>query len=161
MRGTVFVFGDYVDTDVMAPGGVLHLDIDSIKEHAMEAIKPGFFKQVRSGDLILAGKSFGIGSSREQAPAVLKSMGISLILAKSFARIFFRNAINIGLQIGIVGENLNFTDGQEVTYSIEDRYIIDPKTNEKYTFKLPEKLPMEIISRGGIINYMAGEFRRS
>ena len=97
IRGTVWTFGDNIDTDVIIPARYLMLPIEEMKSYAMTPIRPGFAGEVRPGDVLVAGRNFGCGSSREQAPAVLKALGIRAIVAAGFARIFFRNAVNLGL----------------------------------------------------------------
>ena len=98
MRGRAFVFGPNLDTDQIYPGRYLELtDADDIRQHAMEGADPDFVKKFQAGDFIVAGSNFGCGSSREHAASTLKAVGVSAILAESFARIFYRNAINLGL----------------------------------------------------------------
>ncbi|RLF60724.1 MAG: 3-isopropylmalate dehydratase small subunit, partial [Thermoplasmata archaeon] len=102
IRGKAWRFGDNIDTDQIFPGAYLTLtDVEEMGKHAMEGVpgKEDFAKRVNKGDIIVAGKNFGCGSSREQAPIAIKGCGISLVIAKSFARIFYRNAVNIGLPI--------------------------------------------------------------
>jgi 3-isopropylmalate/(R)-2-methylmalate dehydratase small subunit len=97
LRGRVFVFGPHIDTDLLAPGAYMKSPIETLALHCLEAIAPDFARSVRPGDFILAGSGFGMGSSREQAAQALKVLGIRCVLASSFARIFYRNAINLGL----------------------------------------------------------------
>lgn len=99
IKGKVWKFGDNIDTDLIAPGKYLALPLDKLKSYAMEPIRPEFSKKVCLGDIIVAGKNFGCGSSRLQAPLILKTIGISAIIAESFARIFFRNSISIGMPV--------------------------------------------------------------
>ncbi len=100
IRGKAWVYGDDVDTDVIIPGPYLRTkDVRELACHAMEGLDPDFAKKVRPGDVIVAGKNFGCGSSREHAPLALKGAGIACVVAKSFARIFYRNAINVGLPV--------------------------------------------------------------
>src|SRR5512136_1123042 len=100
IKGRAWIFGDDVDTDVIIPGKYLRTkDLTLLASHVMEGLDPNFSSQVKKGDLIVAGRNFGCGSSREQAPLALKEAGISAVVAKSFARIFYRNAINIGLPL--------------------------------------------------------------
>jgi len=98
-KGRVWKFGDNISTDHIIPGRFYHLrsNLDELKKHVFEDIYPGFYKKVRKGDIIVGGKNFGLGSSREHAPLVIKMAGINAVIAKSFARIFYRNAINVGL----------------------------------------------------------------
>ena len=100
IKGRAWIFGDDIDTDVIIPGKYLRTkDLTLLASHVMEGLDPNFSSQVKKGDLIVTGRNFGCGSSREQAPLALKEAGISAVVAKSFARIFYRNAINIGLPL--------------------------------------------------------------
>jgi 3-isopropylmalate/(R)-2-methylmalate dehydratase small subunit len=100
IRGNAFVYGGNIDTDQIYPGGYLDLtDPERVAEHAMERVDPDFIKEVKPGDMIVAGTNFGCGSSREHAAVTLKASGIAAVLAESFARIFYRNAINLGLPL--------------------------------------------------------------
>lgn len=95
--GRAFIFGDNINTDLLAPGAYMKASAEVLAGHCLEAVDPGFAATVRPGDIVVAGANFGMGSSREQAAASLKLLGVSAVLAKSFARIFYRNAINLGL----------------------------------------------------------------
>jgi 3-isopropylmalate/(R)-2-methylmalate dehydratase small subunit len=97
MSGRTWKFGDSIDTDVMAPGRYMKLPIEQLASHCLEALRPEFAGAVRSGDVLIAGRNFGVGSSREQAPQALKQLGIRAVLALSFGGIFYRNALNLGL----------------------------------------------------------------
>lgn len=97
MTGRAFVFGDDIDTDKLAPGAYMKFDIAEIARHCLEAVQPGFAAAVRPGDFVVGGGNFGMGSSREQAPQALRHLGIPAVIATSFAGIFFRNAVNLGL----------------------------------------------------------------
>lgn len=97
LRGRAWTFGDNIDTDVLAPGAYMKLPIEQAAQHCLEAIEPDFARQVVPGDIVVAGANFGLGSSREQAAQALKTLGVSAVLAQGFARIFYRNAINLGL----------------------------------------------------------------
>jgi len=92
-----WVLGDNIDTDVLAPGRYMKLGIEEIAAHCLEAVLPSFSKEVKTGDFVIAGRNFGCGSSREQAPAALKHLGIAALIAESFAGLFYRNALNLGL----------------------------------------------------------------
>ncbi len=101
-EGRAWRLGDHIDTDVIAPGKVLLLPLPEMAKHALKAVRPELASDLVPGDLILAGRNFGCGSSREQAPSVLKALGVSVILAESFARIFYRNCLALGLPVGIL-----------------------------------------------------------
>ena len=100
LKGKVFKFGDDIDTDIIVPATYLStFDPKELAKHCMEYTNPEFYKEVKEGDIVVAGKNFGCGSSREHAPIAIKGCGVSIVIAKSFARIFYRNALNIGLYI--------------------------------------------------------------
>lgn len=154
MRGRVFLFGDDVDTDVMAPGGYLHMGVEALKAHCMEAIRPEFHNEVREGDIIVAGKNFGYGSAREQAAQVLKELGIRLIVAESFARIFFRNAINVGLPIGTIIESHGLYEDAYVEYSIENGEIDAEGDEILAKFSKPVGPLSEILKSGNMVQFI-------
>ncbi|MCW6170786.1 MAG: 3-isopropylmalate dehydratase [Thermoplasmatales archaeon] len=147
----IFLFGNNIDTDVIAPGGYLHLPLESQKVHCFESIYPNFSKQVKRDDIIIAGENFGSGSSREQAPALLREIGIGGVFAKSFSRLFFRNAINVGLFVGTYNFDTLFSDCDEVTVSFEDEEI--RSQNSVLHFTSPSGIPRDILMAGGMINF--------
>lgn len=154
----VIVLGNDVDTDVIAPGGYLHLPLERQTEHCMEAIYPNFSNVVREGDLIVAGANFGTGSSREQAPALLKKLGIGMVLAESFSRLFFRNAVNVGLLPCLYSEKNYFDDLEEVIINMKLKTIENGHKVLKFT--MPTGIPMEIIEAGGMISYARSIIKR-
>src|SRR4051812_45891118 len=109
-----WVFGDNVDTDAMAPGRYLKLDIAEVAKHSMENVDPSFASSVRRGDIVVGGRNFGAGSSREQAPEALKHLGVSALVAESFAGLFYRNAINLGLPAVVCPQAKRIRPGDEV-----------------------------------------------
>jgi methanogen homoaconitase small subunit len=147
--GRVWKFGNDIDTDVIIPGKYLRTkDMQVFAAHAMEGIDPEFAKKVTPGDIIVAGTNFGCGSSREQAPLALKHAGVACIVAKSFARIFFRNAINIGLPL--LEADVDCEEGDEVEIDLLKGEI---KVLGNGTFKgnrLPDFL-LEILTAGGLV----------
>ena len=147
----VFIFGDDVDTDTIAPGGYLHLQLEAQKKHCLESLYSGFSDAVKEGDIIVAGENFGNGSSREQAPLLLKSLGIRAVFAKSFSRIFFRNAINVGLFPGIISGKCSFKDQEEVVIDMGRNRIISGKS--AIDFVSPEGIALEILNSGGMIEF--------
>lgn len=150
--GTVFKYGDNVDTDVIVPGKYLSMnDPQALAQICMEGIDPEFPRLVQQGDIIVGGENFGCGSSREHAPIGLKAAGISCIIAKSFARIFYRNSINIGLPVleaPAAAEEISAGDKVEV--DISRGVICDSTTNKVYTFVPFPPSIMDIIVAGGI-----------
>jgi len=150
ISGKVWKFGDNIDTDVIIPGKYLRTtDMSVFASHVMEGIDPLFSKKVKKGDIIVAGKNFGCGSSREQAPLALKHAGIACIVAESFARIFFRNAINVGLPI--IEARIDCKEGDIIEIDLEKGIV----TNKERTYpaiKLPDFL-REILADGGLVEH--------
>lgn len=154
----VWRYGDHVDTDVIIPARYLNIaDFTELAEHAMEDIDTGFAPGVQGGDYIVAGKNFGCGSSREHAPMVLKVKGVKCIIADSFARIFYRNAINIGLPVLEIGPDEKLIEaGDELAVDMAKGEIVI--CNKNITIKtkpLPEFI-QKIADCGGLINYVKG-----
>jgi 3-isopropylmalate/(R)-2-methylmalate dehydratase small subunit len=153
VTGTAVKFGDNVDTDVMLPGKYLVLiDPNELAKHAMEGLDSAFPEKAKKGVILVGGKNFGCGSSREQAPLSLKYAGVKCVLADSFARIFFRNAINIGLPvIEHKGISTAVNNGDEVTVDFEAGTIQNVTKSESFqAAKLPPFI-MEILADGGLI----------
>ena len=117
-QGRAFVFGDNIDTDVLAPGSLMKLAPEALATHCLEAIDPSFAGAVRQGDVLVAGANFGLGSSREQAAVSLKILGIQAVLATSFARIFWRNAINLGLPALVFPQAGEIVSGDRLSLDI-------------------------------------------
>jgi methanogen homoaconitase small subunit len=150
ISGKIWKFGDNVDTDVIIPGKYLRTtDMGVFAAHVMEGIDPEFSKKVQKGDIIVAGKNFGCGSSREQAPLALKHAGVSCIVAESFARIFFRNAINVGLPI--IESKIDCEEGDVIEIDLESG-IVRNKGKSYPGSRLPDFL-REILSDGGLVEH--------
>ncbi|RLL86132.1 3-isopropylmalate dehydratase [Petrotoga sp. HKA.pet.4.5] len=158
-RGRVFKYGNNVDTDVIIPARYLNNpEPEILAQHCMEDIDKDFVKKVKKGDIIVAGRNFGSGSSREHAPLSIKAAGISCVIAESFARIFYRNAINIGLPILISKEaSHNIEDGSEIEVDLDNGIIKDLKNNKEYYSEKYPKFLQEIISSGGLIEKIKKE----
>lgn len=154
LAGRAWKFGDDVDTDAVIPGRYLVInDPKELAEHLFEGVRPEMAALVRPGDLIVAGENFGCGSSREHAPLAIKGAGISAVVAKSFARIFFRNAINIGLPLFICSEVDKIKDGDSIEVDMAGGVIHNKSRNESYkTTPLPLFL-QEIVEAGGLVEY--------
>lgn len=151
--GTTFLYPDNVDTDVIIPARYLNTpDARALAEHCMEDIDPTFTANVKEGDLITAGWNFGCGSSREHAPLAIKTAGISCVIAKSFARIFYRNAINTGLAIMECPEAVDaISNGDVVSVDADAGTITDETTGETFTAQPFPPFLMEIINAGGLV----------
>jgi len=156
IRGRVWKFGDNINTDLIYPGPYLKefLPYDEMAKHAMEGVDPNFSKKVKKGDIIVAGRNFGCGSSREEAVTCLKAVGIGGILAESFARIFFRNAINIGLPVlECKGLLHKVKEGDLLEVDFKSGTIKNISTGEEIkTQPLPDFI-IEILNKGGLLNF--------
>ena len=158
ITGKTWKYGDGLTTDYMLPGKYLELtDPEEMATHAMEGIDPGFTKRVKQGDIIVAGEDFGCGSSREHAVWCLRSVGISIIVASSFARIFFRNCINNGmLAIECPDIENRLTDLDEIEIAVADGCIRRIKDGKEIRFVPVPEFAMELIEAGGLLNYISG-----
>ena len=152
-NGKAIKYGDNVDTDVIIPARYLNtIDKKELASHCMEDIDKDFVKKVRVGDIMVAGSNFGCGSSREHAPIAIKESGISIVIAKSFARIFYRNSINIGLAILECDEAVdNISEGDEIVADLEKGVIHNASTGKSFTVKPFPEFIQKIISAGGLV----------
>lgn len=153
-RGSVFKYGDNIDTDVIIPARYLNTqNARELADHCMEDIDKTFITRVQAGDIMVGGENFGCGSSREHAPLAIKTAGIACVIAASFARIFYRNAINIGLAILECEEASNkIQDGDEVAIDFDTGIITNVTRNETYqALPFPDFIK-EIIAKGGLLN---------
>ena len=155
-KGTVFKYGDNVDTDVIIPARYLAFaDKKELAEHCMEDIDKDFVKNVKPGDIMVANKNFGCGSSREHAPMVIKESGISCVIAETFARIFYRNAINIGLPIiECVEAAKEIEAGDVVEVDFDSGIIYDRTKGTQYQGQAFPEFMQKIIKAEGLINYI-------
>ena len=155
-HGCVFKYGDNVDTDVIIPARYLNSsDPKELATHCMEDIDKDFVNNVKAGDIIVANKNFGCGSSREHAPIAIKAAGVSCVIAETFARIFYRNAINIGLPIIECPEAAKAINaGDEVTVDFDSGIITDETTGEKFKGQTFPPFMQKIIDCEGLVNYI-------
>jgi len=155
-NGTVFKYGDNVDTDVIIPARYLNSsDPAELATHCMEDIDKDFVKNVKKGDIIVANKNFGCGSSREHAPIAIKAAGVSCVIAETFARIFYRNAINIGLPIVECPEAARaIVAGAEVEVDFDSGVITNKTTGECFQGQAFPAFMQKIIDCGGLVNYI-------
>ncbi len=162
LEGNAFKFGDNISTDYIIPGRYAHLrsNLPELAKHVMEDADKTFAKKVKSGDFIVAGNNFGLGSSREHAPLVIKMSGVSAVLAKSFARIFFRNAVNQGLPVFICDtDRIETGDKLRIDIASSKVTILSKGINIDFR-KIPE-LMMNISDEGGLVPYIKkyGDFK--
>jgi len=154
IKGKVWKFGDHINTDLIIPGHYLDdYSIENLAKHVMEDADPTFAKNVRKGDLIVAGRNFGCGSSREQAPSALKAAGVAAVVAASFARIFYRNAINVGLPVIVCPEAAAaVVQGEEIEIDLE-RGTIWASSGKELRFKPLPAFLRDILDAGGLVPY--------
>jgi 3-isopropylmalate/(R)-2-methylmalate dehydratase small subunit len=163
LEGKAWLFGDNVDTDAIIPARYLSAtEPEELAAHCMEDINPDFAASVQAGDLVVGGLNFGCGSSREHAPLALKGAGISCVIAQSFARIFYRNAINIGLPILECGAELSRTlsPGELLRVDLSAGMIIRLSDGARYQATPFPGFMQEIIQQGGLIEYVRGRIKR-
>ncbi|WP_027438125.1 3-isopropylmalate dehydratase small subunit [Lachnospira multipara] len=155
-EGKVFKFGDNVDTDVIIPARYLNSsDPAELAKHCMEDIDKDFVNKVSKGDIIVANKNFGCGSSREHAPIAIKAAGVSCVIAETFARIFYRNSINIGLPIIECPEAAKeISDGDEISVDFNTGIITNKTTGKSYEGQAFPEFMQNLINAGGLINYI-------
>ena len=155
LRGRAHKFGDSISTDLIIPGRYAHLrsNLPELAKHVLEDADREFVNKVKPGDFVVGGNNFGLGSSREHAPLVIKMAGVSAILAKSVARIFFRNAINLGLPV-LICDTDRIDDGDELQVDLAEGTVRDLTNGSVLTFgKIPEVM-RRILDEGGIMPYL-------
>ena len=152
--GRAFVFGDNVDTDVLAPGLYMKKPIEELATHCLEALDPSFAKTVRPGDVVVGGENFGLGSSREQAAQALRQLGVTVILAKSFAGLFFRNCINLGVAPIECAETDRIEPGDRLSVDPISGTIVNQTQHATYQgVPIPPHL-VEMVRAGGLIPHL-------
>jgi 3-isopropylmalate/(R)-2-methylmalate dehydratase small subunit len=149
-----WVFGDDIDTDVLAPGRYMKAEIEEIARHCLEAIDPSFASSVKTGDIVVAGRNFGAGSSREQAPAALKHLGIAALIAESFAGLFYRNALNLGLPALVCRDAKRIRQGDELKVDFEKSTISNLKTGDALAFEPIAPHLMQMVRDGGLLPHL-------
>ncbi|UCD20151.1 MAG: 3-isopropylmalate dehydratase small subunit [candidate division WOR-3 bacterium] len=157
VKGRVWRFGDDIDTDQIYPGKYLPLtDKSEMARHAMEGTDRGgeFMRGIKAGDIIVAGKNFGCGSSREHAPVAIKGVGISVVIARSFARIFHRNCVNMGLPILLFDDPDRLADGDLIEVDVATGVIVNTTRGEKLTAQTLSALELDIMKAGGLFAYL-------
>jgi 3-isopropylmalate dehydratase small subunit len=156
IEGKVWKLGDDVNTDLIIPGKhkLSITNLDELSKHAMEGVDPDFADKFRRGDLIVAGKNFGCGSSREQAPLVLEHIGVSAVIARSFARIFYRNSINVGLPVVECKDVDRISDQDLLRVDLEAGVIKNLTKEDTYLIKSFATELWQILSEGGLVQYV-------
>jgi 3-isopropylmalate/(R)-2-methylmalate dehydratase small subunit len=156
IRGKVWKFGDHVDTDVIIPARYLNTsDPAELAKHCMEDADPHFAPKVRPGDIIVAGENFGCGSSREHAPIAIKAAGAACVVAKSFARIFYRNSFNTGLPIVECPQGVDMIqEGNEIEVDLEQGLVRNLTRREEYPFTPIPPFMQDLLLKGGLLEYV-------
>jgi len=147
-----WLLGDNIDTDVLAPGRYMKLGIEEIAAHCLEAVLPSFSKEVKTGDFVIAGRNFGCGSSREQAQSALKHLGIAALVAESFAGLFYRNALNLGLPALVCSDAKRIRDGDPLKIDYEKGEIVSGGQTLPFE-PIPAHL-MEMVRDGGLLPHL-------
>jgi 3-isopropylmalate/(R)-2-methylmalate dehydratase small subunit len=162
LKGRAFKFGDDISTDLIQPGryNYLRSNLPELAKHVLEDADPNFASRVQKGDFIVAGKNFGLGSSREHAPTILKLAGVSAVLAKSVARIFFRNAINVGLPV-LICDTDKINEGDELEIDLASGTIVDLTNGAKLTSGVIPDVMLKILAEEGLVPYIKkyGDFK--
>jgi len=158
--GRAWVFGDNVDTDVLAPGQYMKLGIEEIARHCLESVDPTFAGGVRTGDVVVGCRNFGTGSSREQAPQALKQLGVAALVAESFAGLFYRNALNLGLPAVVCAQARRIRAGDQVRVDAESGRIENLSTGELLSCEsIPAHL-MQMLRDGGLVPHLERRLAR-
>ena len=155
-----WVFGDNVDTDVIAPGRYMKFGIEEIAMHCLESVSPTFAKAVRRGDIVVGGRNFGAGSSREQAPEALKHLGVAVLIAESFAGLFYRNAINLGLPAVVCAGAKRIRDGDELEVELERGKVKNRTSGETLDCEPIPAFLMALIRDGGLLPHLEKKLAR-
>ena len=155
LQGRAWMFGDNISTDHIIPGRFFHLrsDLDELAKNVFADIAPGFRRKARKGDIIIGGQNFGLGSSREHAAIVIKLAGISAVVAKSFGRIFYRNAINVGLA-AIVCDVQGIEEGDALELKVHEGVLLDRTKGLERRFNPLPAIMESILNEGGLTNYI-------
>jgi 3-isopropylmalate/(R)-2-methylmalate dehydratase small subunit len=162
LKGKVWKFGDSISTDLICPGRYFHLrsNLPELAKHVLEDADPGFASNMKAGDFVVAGQNFGLGSSREHAPTIIKLAGVSAVLAKSFARIFYRNAINVGLPL-LECDTDKIAEGDDLEVDLATGVIRDRTQNVQLESTPLPKAMLNILNDGGLLAHIQkhGDFK--
>ena len=154
IKGHVLKYGDNINTDIISPPQYMELSIADAAKYAMSAVDPDFFARIKKGDIMVAGANFGSGSSRETSPLTLRYLGVGAIVAKFFARIFYRNAINLGIPVIECAETDKIADQDEIEIDLSAGLIHNLTKKESYACsKIPPHI-MELVADGGLVPYL-------
>jgi 3-isopropylmalate/(R)-2-methylmalate dehydratase small subunit len=158
VSGRAFVFGDDIDTDVLAPGRYMKGPIEELAQHCLEAIDPKFAKNVRPGDVVVAGRNFGMGSSREQAAQALKVLGVAAVVAKSFGGIFYRNALNLGLPVVVCADTDAIEAGDRLSVDLAGGAVVNQTSGRTLPSEPLPQFLRDMLSDGGLVPHLEKRF---
>lgn len=158
-EGRAWVYGDKVDTDLLAPGAYMKAPLEELARHCLEPIDPHFASAVKPGDVVVGGEAFGIGSSREQAAEALKHLGVGAVVAKSFARLFYRNAINLGLPVLACPDAGRIAKGDVLEVDAATGEIVNETKGETYPGEPIPDFLREVIAAGGLMAHLEAELK--
>ncbi len=155
LKGKAWIFGDNISTDHIAPGRYFHLrsNLPELAKHVLEDAREDFASKVQPGDFVVAGENFGLGSSREHAPTIIKLAGVSAVIAKSFARIFFRNSVNIGLPVVMLDTSF-ISEGDLLELDLEAGQLLDVTNGKSASFRPMSPQLLRIIKDGGLVEHI-------
>lgn len=154
IAGRAWVFGDRIDTDLLAPGHAMRKPLEELAKHCLEAVRPEFARDIQRGDIVVAGEGFGIGSSREQAAQALRYLGVAAVLARSAARIFYRNAFNLGLPVMVLPEAGEIVDGARLEVDLAAGRVRDVASGREYRGEPVPAFLLELVADGGLIPHL-------
>ena len=154
-----WLFGDNLDTDAIAPGRYMKFGIEEISRHCLEAIDPAFAREVRPGDVLVAGRNLGAGSSREQAPEALKHLGVAALIAESFAGLFYRNAINLGLPAVVCRDAKRIRAGDELDLDFESGVLTNRTSGERLACEPIPAFLVQLLRDGGLLPHLEKRLR--
>lgn len=158
IKGKVLKYGDDINTDIISPPQYMELSIEEASKYAMSGVDPEFSEKINKGDILVAGRNFGSGSSRETSPLSLKYLGTGAIVAKFFARIFYRNAINVGIPVIECKDTDKIDDGDEISIDIENGMIYNKTKGEAYPCSMIPEHIMKLIADGGLVENLKKRF---
>jgi 3-isopropylmalate/(R)-2-methylmalate dehydratase small subunit len=154
MSGRAFVFGDNVDTDVLAPGKYMKVPVEELARHCLEAVAPDFARTVRPGDVVVAGRNFGMGSSREQAAQALKILGVTAVVAKSFGGIFLRNALNLGLPVMVCPTTQDIRQDDKIAVDLVNGRVTNETTGKVLSGEPLPAFLLDMLADGGLVPHL-------
>jgi 3-isopropylmalate/(R)-2-methylmalate dehydratase small subunit len=157
VSGRAFTFGDNVDTDVLAPGRLMKAPIEELARHCLEAVDPDFARAIQPGDVVVAGRNFGMGSSREQAAQALKFLGVAAVVAKSFGGIFLRNALNLGLPVMVCPVTEEIGAGDRVCVDLAKGEVVNETRGEVLPGEALPQFLLDMLADGGLVPHLEKE----